>query len=166
MTETTSKDVLLNNLRTAHTRLYTAIDELTENQMTLPGVVGEWSIKDLIAHFTYWEHRAAFLIESAIDGYREEADIWKIGSVDDQNARNFDDNKTRPLTDVLADSHAMLETLLSLIERLPEQHLVDPSRFGWPGDETLGERIAGETFGHIEEHWPDLQSRLTRRTRR
>lgn len=162
MSETLSKAVLLEKLRSAHANLEAAIDGLTEEQMTQPGVIGDWSIKDLIAHLTYWERRAAFLLGSSINGYREEVDIWKIGSVDEQNERNFQDNKDRPVADVLADWRSILQTILFLLDCLPEQNLADTSRWGWPQDESLGERIEGESSGHIEEHWPDLQDALNR----
>jgi len=161
MQKNVSRTTLIQNLRTAHAQLSDAIDGLSEDQLTRPGVVDRWSVKDLIAHLTYWERRAAFLLESAIDGYQEEDDIWKAGSVDEQNERNFNDNQARPLAAVLGDSHAILQTLISLIESLPEESLADTSRFGWSQDETLGERIAGETYEHIrEDHWSDLQAGL------
>ncbi|MBN1310066.1 MAG: ClbS/DfsB family four-helix bundle protein [Anaerolineae bacterium] len=156
-----SKAALLDKLHSAHADLYAAIDGLSEEQLTRPGVVGGWSVKDLIAHFTYWERRAAFLLQSAIDGYQADDDIWKTGSVDAQNERNFNDNRDLPLAAVLDGSQDILETLLSLIERLPEESLADTSQFGWSQDETLGQRIASETYEHIkEEHWPDLQAWL------
>lgn len=160
MSESITKTRLADRLRAAHADLQAAIDGLTEEQLNQTGVIGRWSVKDLIAHLTYWERRAAFLMESAISGYHEEDDIWKIGSVDNQNERNFQENKTRPAADVLADWRSVLWTLLSILERLPEDHLNDGSRFGWAQNESLGERIEGESFGHIEEHWPDLEKGL------
>lgn len=157
-----SKDELLEKLRSAHASLQAAIDGLTEAQMNRPGMIGGWSIKDLIAHLTYWERRAAFLLESAVSGYREEADTWKIGSVDDQNNRSFQNNKGRPVADVLADWRSILNTLAALIERLPEEQLAGDNRPGWLGGDSLSIRIEDETYGHIEEHWPDLQDGLAR----
>ncbi len=165
MPEAITKAKLSDRLRATHANLQAAIDGLTEEQMNRPGIIGSWSIKDLIAHLTYWERRAAFLLESAIGGYQEENDIWKIGSVDDQNERNFQVNRSRPVADVLADWRSILDTLLSVIERLPEESLADTSQFGWVQEESLGERVEGETFGHIEEHWPDLERGLARLAR-
>ncbi len=162
MSKTLSKVELVRRLRAAHADLQATIDGLSGEQMTRLGIIGDGSVKDLIAHLTYWERRAAFLLESAIDGYRKEADIWKVGSVDDQNERNFEHNQARPAADVLADWRSILETLVSLIERLPEEYLTGQTRPDWLGGGTLSIRIADETFGHIEEHWPDLQDGLAR----
>jgi hypothetical protein len=156
------KSTLIDQIQSAHVRLSAIIDALSVAQMTIPGVIGDWSIKDFIAHLTYWEHRAAFLLQSAIEGYREEEDIWRLGSVDGQNERNFEANRSRPLADILTDWRDILNTLVFLIERLPEEKLTSQMQFGLLADETLGSRIANETFRHVEEHWPDLETWLAR----
>jgi hypothetical protein len=162
MSETISKTAFLENLRSAHADLQATIDRLSEDQLTRAGVIGAWSLKDLIAHLTYWERRAAFLLESALNGYRQEADIWKIGTVDEQNERNFDTNVTRPLAHVLADWNAVLKTLVALIERLPEEKLASDYQPDWLDRGPLSTRLHDETYGHIEEHLPDLQSSLVK----
>lgn len=152
----------LEKLHAGHADMEAIIDALTEGQMTRPGIIGDWSVKDLIAHLTYWERRAAFLLESAIDGYKKEADIWKSGSVDDQNKQNFQNNQARPLADVLTDWRSILKTLVSRIERLPEEYLVSDFKPEWLDGKSLSIKIENETYGHIEEHWPDLQKGLAR----
>ena len=153
---------LLERIRTARADLEAAIGGLSETQLSSPGFNGEWSLKDLIAHFTFWEQQAAFLMECAIDGYRPEDDMWRTDSVDALNQRTFEDNRTRPLDDILGDSRAALAKLIALIERLPEDKLTDEAHFDWLDGKTLAISIENETYGHIEEHWPDLQDWLAR----
>jgi uncharacterized protein (TIGR03083 family) len=165
MSETLSKATLLENLRSDHADMEAILGGLTEEQMNRPGVIGSWSIKDLIAHLTYWERRAAFLLEAAVDGYREEADIWKTGSVDDQNGRNFHNNTARPPADVLADWRSVMRTLVALIERLPEDRLASDFNPDWLAGQALSIQLENETYGHIEEHWPDVQNGLAQLSR-
>ena len=45
-----TKDELIKQIETEWDNLQAALDGLTEEQMHQPGVVGEWSIKDILAH--------------------------------------------------------------------------------------------------------------------
>ncbi len=52
-----TKDELIKKIETEWDNLQAALDGLTEEQMHQPGVVGEWSIKDILAHITAWQTR-------------------------------------------------------------------------------------------------------------
>src|SRR5262245_23587754 len=48
---------LLEKIRSERARLEQSIAMLSEAQLTQPGVVGESSVKDIMAHLTVWEQR-------------------------------------------------------------------------------------------------------------
>ena len=52
-----SKALALEKLQTERRRLEQNLAQLSENDMLQPGVVGEWSVKDIVAHLTDWEQR-------------------------------------------------------------------------------------------------------------
>jgi hypothetical protein len=47
-----TKDELIQKIESEWENLQSALDGLTEEQMHRPGVVGEWAIKDILAHIT------------------------------------------------------------------------------------------------------------------
>ena len=55
-TEKMTKSELLNQIRTERGQLEETLARLTHAQMLLPGVDGEWSVKDALAHISTWEH--------------------------------------------------------------------------------------------------------------
>lgn len=48
--------------------LMTVIDGMQSKEITAPRTIGEWSVKDALAHITIWEEEAAKAFE-----------IWKLG---------------------------------------------------------------------------------------
>ena len=55
MPEPKTKTRIIQLLKTERTRLESNLATLTPAQMIQPGVVGEWSIKDVLAHLADWE---------------------------------------------------------------------------------------------------------------
>src|ERR1700682_1569184 len=54
-----TKKVLLESIRSERARLMEAIEGLSDAALLEPGVVGDWSIKDILAHLSAWERRLA-----------------------------------------------------------------------------------------------------------
>ena len=55
MPRPTSKTDLLAAIEKERSALETYLETLTLEQMTDPGIVGEWSVKDVLAHLIEWE---------------------------------------------------------------------------------------------------------------
>jgi len=49
------KSHLLGLMQTEHSKLEALLNSLNEEQMLRPDVVGTWSVKDVLAHLTWWE---------------------------------------------------------------------------------------------------------------
>lgn len=49
------KAELVQKLERSRDELWRALDGLTEAELTAPRVVGEWTIKDVVAPIAYWE---------------------------------------------------------------------------------------------------------------
>ena len=57
MDEHMSKEKLLENIQLEHQRLEGTLADINEDQMITPGVIEDWTIKDILAHITVWEQR-------------------------------------------------------------------------------------------------------------
>jgi hypothetical protein len=53
-----TKEQLLKKLDAAWTDFNESFAGLTEPQILEPGVTGNWSVKDIIAHVTWWDEEA------------------------------------------------------------------------------------------------------------
>ena len=53
-----NRQQLLKQLDTAWTAFKESYAGLSDSQLTEPGVTGDWSVKDIIAHVTWWEEEA------------------------------------------------------------------------------------------------------------
>ena len=126
---------------------------LTPEQMTAPGVMGEWSVKDILGHIAMWEARLVTILYANERGVppkmlRGQAEVDKV------NAESYAEQRERPLDRVLADFHAVHAQLLKRLDKLTDRDLSDPQRFKWMEGEPLEKLVAGDTFEHYAEHRP------------
>ena len=59
---------------------------LSEADLVTPGVVGDWSVKDILAHVTTWEEEALKYLPVIADGGRPPR-YATVGGIDAFNAR-------------------------------------------------------------------------------
>jgi hypothetical protein len=144
---------LIESIQAGRASLDARLVGLDEAAMIRPGVQGEWSVKDLLAHLVFWE---GGMVENLKRAVRGEVPQYPSGELDDINAQVFAENRQRPLEAVLAESRQSFEALLAQVQGLPEEDLIDPGRFAWTEGKPLWEYIAGESFEHIREHLQDL----------
>jgi uncharacterized protein (TIGR03083 family) len=152
-----NKAELLTDIRAEWARWEALIDGVDEAQLTEPGVTGVWSIKDLVAHITWFEREMVGILQArALIG----SDLWQLPA-DQRNARIFEENRDRPLHEVLAEAERVHQQLLEGLEAIAEDDLVDPHRFpGMPDDWQPWKVIAENSNEHYRDHGRDLRTWL------
>ena len=96
-----------------------------EARMTVPGLDGAWSVKDVIAHLTWHEREMVGVLQAhALVG----SDLWDL-PLDERNAIIYAQNHDRPLAGVLAEARAVYPQLVAGVQGLAEADLIDPGRF-------------------------------------
>ncbi|MCS6870059.1 MAG: DinB family protein [Anaerolineae bacterium] len=155
MTKEAQKDVqkqaVLAELRRARANLLAAIEGLSPNDMLRPGVVGFWSVKDILAHLTVWESELITAL-SRLDRPSLVPHIVQIDDVDAFNEEQYHINAPRPLELVLEDFHGVHKHLLRAVEALDERTLTDVRKFRWLEGEPLTYLIADCAYWHEDEH--------------
>ncbi len=153
MREPQGKAEVLEHVRATHQPLDDMLASLDDVQMTRPGVNGEWSVKDMLAHITWWErHLLRRLRTGADDLYVPDMPVADVRAVTDKaNAETFAANRARSVADVLADYSASYAEVLATLEAMPEQEFADAD---------IIEAIGIDTFGHYPEHVEALRSWL------
>jgi hypothetical protein len=158
MNSNTSKARLLDDLNAEQAQWETLLRDIGEDHMTQPGVAGEWSIKDIVAHLTGWRRRTVGRFQAALRHEPSPAPDWPshLQTDDEINAWIYAANRDRPLSDVLRDSREVFQQLVETLDAFPEADLLDSGRFPW----MEGSPLTGAAFfGHFhDEHEPDMRA--------
>lgn len=158
----TSKAQLLADLDSEQAGWEALLAEIGTKHMEQPGVAGEWSIKDIIAHLTGWRRRTLARFQAALRHEPPPPPAWPADLQDDYaiNAWIYGATHDQPLADILRDSRAVFDQLVATFAAFPEDELRDPARFPWLEGETWNAAIL---FGHFhDEHEPDMRAFLAR----
>jgi hypothetical protein len=162
------KSELLKWLQEEYRQWEAFLDQIGLARMDQPGVNGDWSMKDIVAHLTGWQPRLIARIQAAQRGEGEPPSPWpaQLQNDDEINAWIYEANRGRSAREVLDESRRVFQQLLAVIEGLPDEVRIDEVR----NDRTyylvcLGdERFpAGEFFDHFhDDHEPDIRAWLAR----
>lgn len=142
------------------------LDEIGTTRMEQPGVNGDWSMKDIIAHHTVWNRLLVDRFRAAARGEPEPPPPWSpnLEAEDDINAWIFETNHEQSLSQVLEDMHQNFQQHFAVMESLPEDvtvELIEPVfRVVWLGDKRFP---VGEFFHHFHhDHESDVRAWLAR----
>ena len=146
-----TKAEFINALRVERAKLDSALAALTHRQLTRRASPEAWSIKDHLAHLTYWEQYMLQRIRQALLG---ETPKWVSDEEETEiNAQVFERNRSRSFARVLADRHRSFADILDLVESLSEDDLTNSRRFAWRKGQPLWQYIADEGYAeHYHDH--------------
>ena len=163
------KSELLTWLQEEYQQWEAFLDQIGPTRMELPGVNGDWSVKDLVAHLTGSQPRLIARIQAAQRGEPEPPPPWPahLQTDDEINVWIYEANHGRPVREVLDESHQLFQQLLAVIEGLPEDVRIEQVHqegrvyhLVWLGDKRFP---AGEFFDHFhDDHEPDIRAWLAR----
>lgn len=108
---------LIDELTAARGELFEALDAVTPESMTTPGLVGEWSARDLIAHLGYWAGHAVEVIHAVEEGRAEEVGAGRPPA-DEVNATVARVARDTSVATVRKREAASVEALLERLRRL------------------------------------------------
>jgi hypothetical protein len=150
MSKQTSKEQLLKDIATERTRLEKCLSMLNEKDMVQPGVTGQWSVKDILAHLAAWEQLLLEWYQAGLGGYPEahEPVGMKRKLIDALNQEIYAQNRGRELDAVLVDFHRSYQQVFMIVSAIPEEDLFAPGRYSWTGRFTLADYVAGNTCNH------------------
>lgn len=163
MSKGMSKTRLLAELQDEQAAWEALLSDIGEARMTEPGVAGEWSIKDIVAHLTSWRRWTVSRFQAALQRQPMPTPPWPshMRNDDEINAWMHEASKDRPLSVILQEDRAVFQQLVDTLSEFPEAELLDPHRFAW----LEGEPLSGAAFfGHFhEEHEADIRAWLSKR---
>src|SRR5437867_2599953 len=113
---------LLDRLDAAWAAFTESYAGLPDARLMEPGVMGDWSVKDILAHVTTWEEEALKYLPLIIEGGRPPRYVT-YGGIDAFNAQMAERKRSLSLADVrrqLDDTH---RRLVELIRGVPQHQL-------------------------------------------
>ena len=147
-----NKKEILRALQDGREKFLEAIAGLSEAQMREPGVVGEWSVKDILTHLSLWEAELIRLLWELKGGQKPTYPTLNNQDVDQLNEKWHRESKDRPLERVMADFLAVRKQTIRQVQGFLENDLNDPQRYPALGGDSLEEWIAGDSYRHEAEH--------------
>lgn len=150
---------IITRLNAVQQELMDAIAGLSGETMLEPGVNGEWSVKDILAHLSAWEAELVRLLWQARQGKRPTTiHFSKDRDIDKTNLTWYNERKERPLEFVLEDLQAVRKQTIRRLAEFTDKELTDPLAFKWLRGYPLWEWIASDTFGHVPEHISQIKA--------
>ncbi len=133
-----------------HDALSQLLATLSPGQLVQPGIVGEWSIKDVLAHLTAWEQMAIGWYTAGARGERPglPAPGYKWNETPALNRHIYEQHCDQALDDVMAAYASSFDEIMAVIESEPEDGLFTPGVHGWTGKNNMATYFISATSSH------------------
>lgn len=154
------KITLLEQIRTARAHWDKQISAIPSEDYEQAGLVGGWSLKDVIAHMSWYEREISRMLLTR--SYINASQWWALPD-DERNQHIYAANQDRKLADVLLEAQTSYQDLITAIATVTDSDLVDPSQFvEHPPGALPWEIIAQNSYEHYEQHVRDVEAWLVR----
>jgi hypothetical protein len=117
---------------------------LSDAEILRPGVTGEWSVRDIIAHVTTWDEEALQHLPLILEGGTPPRYSVQYGGIDAFNALMTERKRGLALGEILAQAADRHGRLVELVASAPEHQLGSETRFR--------HRLRLDTYGHYPLH--------------
>jgi hypothetical protein len=138
------RDQLLARLDGAWQEFNQACQGLSEKALQEPGVMGDWSVKDLLSHIATWEEECLAALKLILEVKRP-ARYASSGGIDAFNHRQWLRYRDWPLGDVQRRFRETHHRLVAFVATVPSHHFTTETRFR--------RRLRLDTYSHFPEHW-------------
>jgi hypothetical protein len=147
-----ASDILMYGDRT----LTRALEGIPQSEWETGGVCGVWSVKEILAHLTVFEHLAAEVLSRFVEG--EAGRPTPYIDRRESSGESFNDDTVaefsgRSGSDVLAEYQETHRRVMSLIGQIPAETLRQVGTIPFYGEEySLDDYLVYTQYGHKREH--------------
>src|SRR5713226_3595212 len=115
------KQQFLKKIDEAWAALGSSYAGLSEAQLAEPGVSGDWSVKDILAHVTTWEAEALKYLPLILAGGTPPRYSTQYGGIDAFNAQITEQKRGLSVPDIRGQLGETHRRLLDFIQSAPEE---------------------------------------------
>jgi DinB superfamily len=135
---------LLRRLDAAWAAFTASCAGLSDAQLMTPGVTGEWSVRDILAHVTTWEEEALTHLPLILEGGTPPRYSVRYGGIDAFNTRMTEQKASLSLAAVRGQLDETHRRLIDFVRRTPEDQ--------WSRESRFRRRLRLDTYGHYLLH--------------
>jgi len=159
-----TKEAIIERLHTERRRLEQNLAGLSPEEMTQPGVVGDWSVKDVLAHLADWEQMCLGWCAVCDRGEKPETPAPGLtwSQLDILNQRIYERYRDWSLDQVRALFDVTHREFMAMVEGLAEDKLLTPGLYSF-----TERRALADWMGHYARHdeWGKDEIRKWRKMR-
>ena len=145
-----NRSQLLKRLEKAWQALEASYAGLSDQEMMEPGATDTWSVRDIIAHVTWWEEEALTHLPLILAGGKPPRYSVTYGGIDAFNALMTEKKRNLSLSEVLRQRDDTHRRLIDLIQSVPEDQFIRETRFR--------RRLRLDTYSHYLKHAEAIRS--------
>ena len=147
-----TKTQVRDGLARGRAKLLAALDGLSEEEMTRPGAVGRWSVRDVLAHMLAWEEEAVTRLDLlAAERPQDFAPIVDEEALEAWNARAHQRYAGLALAEVRRRLADVQGRILAGLDSLSEERLGTDA-----GPVPVRNWLPECTYAHEQEHCADI----------
>jgi len=133
-------------------KLLAALDGLSDEEMSRPGVAGQWSVRDVLAHILAWEEEAVTRLELlAADRPQDFAQVANEEQLNAWNARAHERYAGLKLAEIRRRLEDVPARVLAGLDSLSDERLGTDE-----GPVPVHNWLPECTYAHEEEHCADI----------
>jgi len=117
---------------------------LSDSELMEPGVTDAWSVRDIIAHVSWWEEEALTHLPLILAGGKPPLYSITYGGIDAFNAQQAELKRALSLSEVLRQQDDTHRRLIDFIQSTPEDQFIRETRFR--------HRLRLDTYSHYPQH--------------
>jgi hypothetical protein len=146
-------------------QIFEAIEDLSAVDWTTPGICGEWSAKDIVAHLASYENVLLDVLKSLLGD--EDTPHLHAFTTDE----NFDENevikrRNKSWIVVLAELALAHDEVMNLIDQIPASVLYQKGMLAWYGDDYyLEDFIVYTHYTHKHKHAAQIEAYKSSKSR-
>lgn len=146
-------DALLDRLDASRQAFVDALEAVDADLVTVPGVMEDWSVRDIVVHVSAWCEHATNALELAVAGRGDEF-AYSTGDTDAMNVRILEEARRTSPSAALEREEAAFTALRERVSAIDPELL--PLRLG--NGDTVEEVIAYDGPDHYAEHTEHLRA--------
>lgn len=141
-------------MENSHADFLAALDGVSEADMTSERALGDWSIKDLLAHVAFWEEQAISMLRLVAEGRASDV-VRPVNpqQIKSWNAREVANRRDLPLAAIFDGLVANYHELQNAVNAISEEEWQNTRVRSWRGHRQPISLIAAlDTYEHYNEH--------------
>ncbi len=143
----------VDKLKSGHESVLQSVDAFPPAAVDVPGACGSWSVKDILAHLTSYEHVLVDVLNRFVGG-SSTPDLDRLTELGDQfNDSEVTRYKGTSLADVLGEFNSTHARSVSLAMQIPPEAFSRTGTLPWYGAaDALDDFLVQHAYGHKREH--------------